>query len=94
MTSRRKHWRDGLGTPATMVLFRTPDHWRYALYFSEPRGVADGYLARPGSDGEPDDAQAAAHAKAEELAGRPLTISWRTGEKPGWWTGAVTTDSP
>ncbi len=91
MTSKRKHWRDGLGSPATIVLFRTPDRWRYALYFSEPRGVADGCLAHPGADSEPGEAQTAARAKAEQIAGQSLAISWQTSEEPGWWTGAITT---
>lgn len=90
MTSTRKDWRDSLGAPVTIVLFRAPDRWRYALYFSEPHGVADGYLAHPGADIEPGEAQTAACAKAEEIAGRSLAISWQASGEPGWWTGAVT----
>ncbi|MFJ6424198.1 hypothetical protein [Streptomyces hydrogenans] len=90
MTSKRKHWRDRLGTPTAIVLFRTVDQWRFALYFAEPQGVADGYLTHPGADGEPAEAQVAARLKAEEFAGRPLTVSWQSSEKPDWWEGAIT----
>lgn len=88
MGTGRKHWRDSLGAPKTFVLYRTPDVWRCAVYFS--RGVVDGYLAEPGTDSEPGEAQAAAHAKAEELVGRPLSIRWESSAEPGWWTGVIT----
>ncbi|MFF9070283.1 hypothetical protein ACF09E_33560 [Streptomyces sp. NPDC014891] len=94
MTRRGKHWRGGLGTPDMMVLFRTANEWRYALYFSDPGGVADGRLPHPGPGGTPDEAQTAARAKAQEIAGRPLTISWRPDTAPAWWTGTVTTTPP
>ncbi|MFE0772624.1 hypothetical protein [Streptomyces sp. NPDC058861] len=91
MGSGRKHWRDRLGTPKTFVLYRTPDAWRCAVYFSG--GIVDGHLAEPSADSESGEAQTAARAKAEELAGRSLTISWEAGDKPGWWTGTITTDA-
>lgn len=89
MKRRRKHWRDGFGTPKTFVLYRTPNVWRFAMYFSG--AIVDGYLAHPSTDSEPGDAQTAAHGRAEDLAGRPLTISWEASDKPDWWTGAITT---
>ncbi|MGW4743625.1 hypothetical protein ACWEPR_02320 [Streptomyces sp. NPDC004290] len=91
MVSGRKHWRDSLGTPKTFVLYRTSDVWRCAVYFSG--GIVDGYLAEPNADSELGEAQTAAHAKAEELGGRPLAIHWETSDKPGWWTGAIATDA-
>ena len=90
MKRRRKHRRDGFGTPKSFVLYRTPDVWRYAMYFSG--AIVDGYLAQPSAGSEPGEAQTAAHDKAEELAGRPLTISWEASGEPGWWTGTIPTD--
>ncbi|MFF7436651.1 hypothetical protein [Streptomyces sp. NPDC008122] len=90
MKRRRKHWRDGFGTPKSFVLYRTSDAWRYAMYFSG--AIVNGYLAQPSSGNEPGKAQTAAHGKAEELAGRPLTISWEASGEPGWWTGTITTE--
>ncbi|MBB4979733.1 hypothetical protein [Streptomyces nymphaeiformis] len=90
MKRRRKHWRDGFGTPKFFVLYRTPDVWRYAMYFSG--AIVDGYLAQPSADSEPGEAQTAAHGKAEDLAGRPLTMSWEASDEPGWWTGTITTE--
>ncbi|MFD6363670.1 hypothetical protein ACFWFX_28080 [Streptomyces roseolus] len=90
MKRRRKHWRDGFGTPKTFVLYRTPDVWRFAMYFSG--AIIDGYLAQPSADSEPGAAQSAAQGKAEDLAGRPLTISWESSDEPGWWTGTITTE--
>ncbi|MBB4986732.1 MULTISPECIES: hypothetical protein [Streptomyces] len=90
MGSGRKHWRDRLGTPKTFVLYRTPDVWRFAVYCAG--GIVDGYLDQPGAGSEPGEARTAAHAKAEELVGRPLTISWEESDKPGWWTGVITTE--
>ncbi|MEV7533747.1 hypothetical protein [Streptomyces hydrogenans] len=91
MASKRKHWRNSLGTPTAIVLFRTVDQWRFALYLAEPQGVADGYLTHPEADGEPAEAQVAACLKAEEFADRPLTVSWRPSEKPDRWEGTITT---
>ncbi|WP_449471302.1 hypothetical protein [Streptomyces tanashiensis] len=90
MKRRRKHWRDGFGTPQMFVLYRTPEVWRYAMYFSG--AIVDGYLDTPSADSEPDEARTAAHGKAEDLAGRPLTISWEASGEPGWWTGTITTE--
>ncbi|MFD7963012.1 hypothetical protein ACFV5J_19640 [Streptomyces zaomyceticus] len=90
MGNGRKHWRDRLGAPRTFVLYRTPDVWRYAV--SCAHGIADGYLAEPGADSVPGEARTAAHAKAEELAGRPLTIHWEPSGRPGCWTGDITAE--
>ncbi|MFB6629079.1 hypothetical protein ACFCWY_04235 [Streptomyces sp. NPDC056362] len=92
MGSGRRSWRDRLGTPKTFVLYRTPEVWRIAVYFSG--AIVDGHLHQPSADSEPAEAQTAAHAKAEELAGRPLTITWEASDKPGWWTGAITPEPP
>ncbi|WP_043230024.1 hypothetical protein [Streptomyces sp. NRRL F-5193] len=90
MERGRKDWRDGFGTPRFFVLYRTQDVWRYAMYFSG--AIADGHLARPSADSEPGEAQTAAHDKAEDLAGRPLTISWEASGEPGRWTGTITSE--
>ncbi|MBD0669177.1 hypothetical protein BU198_00205 [Streptomyces sp. CBMA156] len=76
------------------MLFRTPDEWRFAVHFDEPRGVADGRLDDPAPSGEPGTAQAALHRRAEELAHRRLEIAWREADGPGWWTGTVTGCGP
>ncbi|MFH8836215.1 hypothetical protein [Streptomyces sp. NPDC017868] len=89
MTRGRKHRRDGLGSPKASVLYRTPDAWRFAMHFSG--AVVDGHLSQPNADSEPDEAQTAAHSKAENLADRPLTISWEANDEPDWWTGTITT---
>ncbi|MGW5779141.1 hypothetical protein [Streptomyces sp. NPDC003863] len=89
MKNRQEHWRDRLGTPRSFVLYRTPDLWRYAVHFSG--GIVDGYLVQPCADSEIREAQTAALAKAEELAGQPLKIAWEPSDKPDRWTGTVTT---
>lgn len=92
---RRPYWRT-IGTPTSLVLYRTLDGWRYALYFAEPSGVADGALREPapGPTSEPGIAQAACHRKAEELTRRRLEVSWRASDLPGAWTGTVTSAGP
>ncbi|MEW2517017.1 hypothetical protein [Actinacidiphila alni] len=42
-SKRQPYWRT-IGTPTTLVLYRTVDRWRYAISFTEPSGVADGAL--------------------------------------------------
>ncbi len=89
MKPRRKPWREGFGAPQFFILYRTPDVWRYAIYFSG--AVVDGCLAPHSTGSEPGEARNAAHAKAEDVAGRPLTISREADDRPGWWTGTITT---
>ncbi|MCF3133816.1 hypothetical protein [Streptomyces olivochromogenes] len=90
---RRPYWRT-LGTPTTLVLYRTADRWRYAVYFTEPAGVADGALTDPASSSEPGTAQAALLRTAEELTHRQLGVLWRESDQPDWWTGTVTSAGP
>ncbi|GAA4685767.1 hypothetical protein [Streptomyces youssoufiensis] len=94
-TKRQPYWRT-FGTPTVLVLYRTLDGWRYAIYFAEPSGVADGalheHVAAPAS--EPGIAQAACHRKAEELTRRHLEVRWRASDQPDTWTGTVTSAGP
>jgi len=61
MASKRQPYRRTIGTPATLVLYRTVDTWRYAIYFTGRGGIADGALGEPASSSEPGVAQAACH---------------------------------
>ncbi|GAA2157055.1 hypothetical protein GCM10009760_58750 [Kitasatospora kazusensis] len=90
---RTPYWRT-IGTPTTLVLYRTPDRWRFAVYFTDPRGVADGGLDHPVPSCEPEIAQAALHRRAEELTHRKLDVAWQEAGQPGCWTGAVTNTGP
>ncbi|MEU3727161.1 hypothetical protein [Streptomyces sp. NPDC031705] len=94
MARTPKPHRLALGTPTTIVLYRTPDRWRYAVYFAGPGGVADGALGAPSPSCEPGAAQAAAVRKAEELGRRRLEVRWHAAHEPGWWTGTVTDAGP
>jgi hypothetical protein len=90
MASRRRpYWRT-LGTPASLVLYRTADGWRYAVCFTGPAGIADGALAGPAPSSEPGIAQAALVQQAEELTHRRLDVLWHAPDQPDWWTGTVT----
>ncbi|WP_030694365.1 hypothetical protein [Streptomyces globisporus] len=90
---RQPYWRT-IGTPTTLVLYRTVDRWRYAIYFTEPSGIADGALNDPVSSSEPGIAQAACRQKAEELMHRRLEVLWCESDQPDWWTGTITSAGP
>ncbi|MFD8733593.1 hypothetical protein ACFV06_01605 [Streptomyces sp. NPDC059618] len=92
-SNRQPFWRT-LGTPTHLVLYRTPDRWRYAVYFTGPDGIADGALTAPPPSSEPDIAQAALLHKTEELTHRQIEVLWSTSDHPDWWTGTVTTAGP
>jgi hypothetical protein len=80
-------WRSKLGIPEKLVLYRTPDRWRFAIY-GDTGNVADGYLDTSiGTDVE--EAQGALVSRASDIAQISLTVSWHTSQ-PGWWTGDVT----
>lgn len=83
-----------LGTPTVVVLHRTTDRWRYALYFTEPAGVADGALADPPPSSAPAAARSSALRKAEEITRRRLGVEWRETDRPDCWTGTVTSAGP
>ncbi|WP_328557779.1 hypothetical protein [Streptomyces sp. NBC_00358] len=94
MTGKRQpYWRT-IGTPTALVLYRTVDRWQYAIYFTEPSGVADGALDDPPSSSGPGTAQAACHQKAEEFTHRRLEVLWRESDQRDGWAGTVTSAGP
>ncbi|MEU3794607.1 hypothetical protein [Streptomyces fructofermentans] len=90
---RQPYWRT-IGTPTYLVLYRTVDRWRYAIYFTEPLGIADGTLNDPAPASGPGTAQAACHQKAEEVTHRRLEVLWSASDEPEWWTATVTSAGP
>lgn len=76
------------GEPKTLVLYRTPEQWRFAVHLAAG-GIFDGYLGEPDSHCEPALAQVALEQRAGELSGRVLRVLWRAADKPDWWTGEV-----
>ncbi|MFC9792959.1 hypothetical protein [Streptomyces sp. NPDC057695] len=86
----RKDWRSRLGRPVTVVLFRTPDEWRYAVYLADPGGVLDGVLPDVSPEGSPESAQEAMHLRIEDAFQQPVRMAWAPTGKPDWWTGDVT----
>jgi hypothetical protein len=85
----RQEWRDRLGRPATVVLFRTPLKWRFAAYFAEPDGVLDGALTDEPADSSPESAQAAICHWVQDTFQRSVTVTWTPCDQPDWWTGTV-----
>jgi hypothetical protein len=85
----RQDWRARLGRPDTVVLFRTPLKWRFAVYCVEPLGILDGALTDEPADSSPESAQAAMRQWAQDSFQRPLMMAWTPGGQPDWWTGAV-----
>lgn len=85
MSNRRRY-----GTPTAIVLYRTPDRWRFALYLTKPDGVADGALADLPPSCPLATAQAAVKTLAEEFCGKEIDdVAWKATD-PDWWTGEVT----
>ncbi|MFE2723609.1 hypothetical protein [Kitasatospora sp. NPDC059327] len=91
--ARKPYWRT-IGTPRALILYRTPDRWRFAVSFEAPGGIADGALDHPAPSCEPETAQAALHRRAEELTHRALEVSWQPADQPDQWIGLVTRAGP
>jgi RimJ/RimL family protein N-acetyltransferase len=87
-------WRRHVGTPTWLVLHRAPDQWRYAIYFDEPRGVADGYLGHLAVTCELEIAQEALRRHTEEFTLCQVEVAWQAPDTPDWWTGAVSAKLP
>jgi hypothetical protein len=88
-TTPKQDWRDRLGRPSAVVLFRTPAEWRFAVYFAEPGGVLDGALTHEPAASSPESAQAAMHHWVQDNFQQPVTVTWTAGDQPEWWTGTV-----
>ncbi len=89
MSKTRQEWRDRLGRPAMVVLFRTPLRWRYAVYFAEPGGVFDGALTDEPADGPSESAQAAMRQWVQDTFQQPVAVTWKASDRPDCWTGTV-----
>ncbi|MFJ5926631.1 hypothetical protein ACIQF6_28915 [Kitasatospora sp. NPDC092948] len=94
MSRSRRDWRSRLGQPATVVLFRTPLKWRYAVHLVDPRGVLDGGLPDEPHESAPESAQEAMRRWIEDTFQRPVTMAWTPTDNPDWWTGNVTATRP
>ncbi len=93
-SARLPQWRDRLGRPATVVLFRTPLKWRFAVHCTDPGGVLDGALLDEPADSAPESAQAAMCRWVQETFQQPVAMmTWTPGDQPDWWTGIVSTDA-
>ncbi|MET0468252.1 MAG: hypothetical protein ABWZ87_05895 [Aeromicrobium sp.] len=71
------------GEPQTMVLYATPEAWRYCLYTDRVslEGALREWVA-------PDEAQREAARIADGFFGRPLHLQWDIFD-PGWWVAHV-----
>ncbi|MER5863732.1 hypothetical protein [Kitasatospora sp. NPDC002040] len=78
-----------VGTPTHLVLYRTPDRWRYAAYFEGPAGIMDGGLADTPVSSRSVTAQTALHRTVEEFTRRQLVVCWEPGDQLDWWSGTV-----
>ncbi|WP_330180585.1 hypothetical protein OHB26_29855 [Nocardia sp. NBC_01503] len=94
MTDERPAGRSRWGTPTTLVLYRTPDRWRHAVYLSDPDGVLDGSLPDIAPTCAVEQAQSDLHRRVELANGRRFHLSWHEADKPDWWTAEVTDLGP
>lgn len=89
VAKKRDRGRSTLGGPSALVLYRTPECWRFSLCC--PGGIACGALDDDPDPGcEPEVAQAAMKQRAEQITEHILEIVWRPSDRPDWWTGEVT----
>ncbi len=78
----------------SLVLYRTPERWRFAVFFVGG-GVVDGALSDDvAPDCEPAVAQAAMEQTATNLLHRTLEVTWHPSDQADGWTGEVTAASP
>lgn len=73
--------RDGMQPLTSLVLYRTPSGWRYAVHAGE---VMDGRLDDVPTDAPEAVAQRALVRFVEEGSGRPVQVQWRRAQ-PDWW---------
>lgn len=73
--------RDEMQPLTSLVLYRTPSGWRYAIYAG---GVMDGRLDDVPTDAPEAVAQRALVRFVEEGYGEPIQVQWRPTD-PDWW---------
>ena len=76
------------GYPTSVVLYRTPGGWRFAVT-TEKRAIIDGHLRDLAVDCDPDVAQRELSRMLEDANGTRLSVTWREADKPDWWIGAI-----
>ena len=80
---------DSEDLPTSLVLYRTPKDWRYAIYLA---GVADGRLLDLHPSASEVEAQNALVDLVEDGIGRRIRVNWKT-EGDDWWSTEVTGDN-
>ena len=78
--------RDEMQPLSSLVLYRTPSGWRYAVYAG---GVTDGRLGDVASDAPEAEAQRALVRLVEEGYGRPIRVEWKVTNTDWWVTDAT-----
>jgi hypothetical protein len=71
----------------TLVLYRTADHWRFAVT-GEAGGILDGYLSEVDVSEPVEAAMAALVARISDATDLTYDVMW-TRDRPDWWTGEV-----
>ncbi|MGF6884854.1 hypothetical protein ABIA39_008654 [Nocardia sp. GAS34] len=94
MTDGQPSGRSRWGTPASFVLYRTPERWRYAVHLRDPASVMDGFLPDTLATAAVEEAQAELHRRAELAHGWKFQVHWETTAKPDWWTAEITDMNP
>jgi hypothetical protein len=94
MGSTKKPHGLGLGTPTHLILYRTPEGWRFAAYFENPGSILDGGLGDTAVSSQAGIAQSALHRNMEELTRRRLVVCWQPGDQSDWWSGIVIKAGP
>ena len=84
--------RRALRTPTAVMLYRTPECWRYSLV--SPGGIACGLLDDLSPDCKPETAQRAVEQRAWEFSRRSLHVAWSAADLVDQWTGEVVTTAP
>jgi hypothetical protein len=72
------------GRPVSVVLYRTPERWRW-MQVDDKGGMLDGALPDTPATSDAAAAQAEFIRRLSQAEGEPWTAEWREGEQPDWW---------
>jgi len=72
-----------------VLLYRTPDCWRFSVSLTRQEGIGCGRLDHPGPEGSAEAAQEAIRLLVEEIEEHPVALFWEPSERPDRWHGVV-----
>ncbi|KQV18606.1 MULTISPECIES: hypothetical protein [unclassified Kitasatospora] len=79
----------GRRTVDWLLLYATPESWRFSACLLPEGGIACGWVEAAAPDDPVETAGLALRRQLRDFIPPGATVTWSPGDKPGWWHGTV-----